>query len=572
MKKYIKFLSGLLALCIIAASACGCGENNKGASTVKKPSKPQSQSSSDNSSDDLSSDISLDGDTDIDISDDFDGLDDISLDDFDFNFTTNQVFTFGKTPVKSNIKGTGGVLPCWWYFPDSTIDGGYSENDIQVAVEQLKNMDVSIVRCLSFQPGYAWDEASGTYNWDSTYMQAFYRYATVLKDNGMEIVINPNRNLAGSEAGEPICTPFKKASDAKNEEEYNRLYGEWVVELINEVIIKRGFTNIKYLMYNTEANNISGITTESEEAYYAKHKEYFDTYLSRVKASDKAMREAGVRDYLKIVGPNTVNGSIATGFQKYCGTRWLEWAVQYGNDCIDIYSAHFYAYLDDYTQDAYNDLLKQEKEFIEIVKPTGKEFWHDEFNTIKKGSSSALTKEDDPLKATTMASMVLAMYEGGGQSALLWYLFDVKWPGTDLTAPPERFEGIHYGGVCPVSYESTIPYTAYYMWCALGSAVKTGDTVYAGTTDGENFHSMLFKHADGTYSIVAVNITWDKTNVTFNLPVSLKGREFTKTVYDPTQVTPTTEYKPLEPSGTVKITNSFKDTVGSYQVVVYNQK
>ena len=82
----------------------------------------------------------------------------------------------------------------------------------------------------------------------------------------------------------------------------------------------------------------------------------------------------------------------------------------------------------------------------------------------------------------------------------------------------------------------------------------------------------MFKHADGTYSIVAVNITWDKTDVTFKLPVSLKGKEFTKTVYDPTTVTPTTEYKPLEPMGTVKITNSFKDTIGSYQVVVYNQK
>lgn len=564
MKKYIKLLSGFLAISIIAISACGCGENEN-VSLVQKTSEPQSADSSDNSSleDNSFTDNSSDNSS---------NFDDFDLDDFNFDFTTNQVFTFSKTPVNSNIKGTGGVLPCWWYFPDSTIDGGYSESDIQIAVEQLKNMNVSIVRCLSFQPGYAWDEASESYNWDSVYMQAFYRYATVLKDNGIEIVINPNRSLEGPQAGEPVCTPFKEASDAKDEDEYNRLYGEWVVELINEVIIKRGFTNVKYLMYNTEANNISGITTESEEAYYAEHKKYFDTYLSRIKASDKAMREAGVRDYLKIVGPNTVNGSTATGFQKYCGTRWLEWAVQYGNDCIDIYSAHFYAYLDDYTQDAYSDLLRQEKEFIEIVKPTGKEFWHDEFNTIKKGYTSASEREDDPLAATTLASMVLAMYEGGAESSLLWYLFDVKWPESNLTAPPERFEGIHYGGVCPVSYESTIPYTAYYMWCALGSAIKTGDTVYSGTTDGENFHSMLFKHSDGTYSIVAVNITWDKTDVTFKLPMSLQDREFTKTVYAPTTIIPTTEYKPLEPTGTVKITNSFKDTIGSYQVVVYNQK
>lgn len=565
MKKYIKFISGVLALCILTATVCGC-DKNSGASTVKKPSKPQTADSSDTSSDNSSDNTSSDDDTSIDISDDFEDLD------FDIDFTTNQVFTFAKTAVNSNIKGTGGILPCWWYFPDSTIDGGYSESDIQIAVEQLKNMKVSIVRCLSFQPGYAWDEASSSYNWDSVYMKAFYRYAKVLKDNGMEIVINPNRNLADPQAGEPVCTPFKRASDAKNEDEYNRLYGEWVVELINEVIIKRGFTNIKYLMYNTEANNIGDVKADNETAYYAEHKKYFDLYLGRIKASDKAMREAGVRNYLKIVGPNAVTAPTAKGYEKHCGKRWLEWAVQYGNDCIDIYSAHFYAYLTDYTQDAYHDLLKQEQEFVEIVKPTGKEFWHDEFNTMKQGYSSATEKEDDPLQPTTLASMVLAMYEGGAQSSMLWYLFDVKWPESDLTAPPERFEGIHYGGVCPVSYESTIPYTSYYLWCALGSAIKTGDTVYSGSTTGENFHSVMFKHADGTYSIVAVNITWDKTDVTFKLPVSLKGKEFTKTVYDPTTVTPTTEYKPLEPMGTVKITSSFKDTIGSYQVVVYNQK
>ncbi len=565
MKKYIKFISGVLALCILTATVCGCDKNN-GASTVKKPSKPQTADSSDTSFDNSSDNTSSDDDTSIDISDDFDDLD------FDIDFTTNQVFTFAKTAVNSNIKGTGGILPCWWYFPDSTIDGGYSESDIQIAVEQLKNMKVSIVRCLSFQPGYAWDEASSSYNWDSVYMKAFYRYAKVLKDNGMEIVINPNRNLADPQAGEPVCTPFKKASDAKNEDEYNRLYGEWVVELIKEVIVKRGFTNIKYLMYNTEANNIGDVKADNEAAYFAEHKKYFDLYMGRIKASDKAMREAGVRNYLKIVGPNAVTAPTAKGYEKYCGKRWLEWAVQYGNDCIDIYSAHFYAYLPDYTQDAYGDLLKQEQEFVEIVKPTGKEFWHDEFNTMKQGYSTATEIEDDPLKSATLASMVLAMYEGGAQSSLLWYLFDVKWPESDLTAPPERFEGIHYGGVCPVSYESTIPYTSYYMWCALGNAVKTGDTVYSGTSDGENFHSMLFKHADGTYSIVAVNITWDKTNVTFKLPMSLNGKEFTKTVYDPTTVTPTTEYKPLEPTGAVKITNSFKDTIGSYQVVIYNQK
>ena len=165
MKNYTKFISGLLALCILAVSVCGCDKNNN-ASAGKKPSKPQPASSTDTSSDNASSD---------DTTDDFGDLD------FDLDLTTNQVFTFAKSPVRSNIKGTGGVLPCWWYFPDSTIDGGYSESEIQIAVEQLKNMDVSIVRCLSFQPGYAWDEASSSYNWDSVYMKAFYRYATVLK-------------------------------------------------------------------------------------------------------------------------------------------------------------------------------------------------------------------------------------------------------------------------------------------------------------------------------------------------------------------------------------------------------
>ena len=102
MKNYTKFISGLLALCILAVSVCGCDKNNN-ASAGKKPSKPQTASSSDSSSDNASSD-----DTSIDTTDDFGDLDF----DFDLDLTTNQVFTFSKSPVRSNIKGTGGVLPC----------------------------------------------------------------------------------------------------------------------------------------------------------------------------------------------------------------------------------------------------------------------------------------------------------------------------------------------------------------------------------------------------------------------------------------------------------------------------
>ena len=569
MKFFTKILSFILALCILAVTTCGCANNDNNSSTDLSSKNDSSVSSNDNlSSDnsDTSDDLNLDLDLDI--------SDDIDFGDLVFDLVTNQVFTFGKTPVNSNIKGTGGVLPCWWYFPDSTIDGGYTEEDIRISVEQLKNTNISIVRCVSFQPGYAWDEENNCYNWDTVYMQGFYRYAKVMLENDIEIVINPNRNLAGPEAGEPVCTPFKEASEAGNEEEYNRLYGEWVVELINEVIIKRGFTNVKYLMYNTESSNISGLTADSEEEFWEKHKAEFFKYLGRVEASDKAMRNAGLRDYLKIVGPNGVDASVGSGYKTTTGTRWLKWAVEYGDKYIDIYSAHFYPRVDDFSQDIYQTVLNREKEYLEIVKPTGKELWHDEFNVNLNGNSTLDKYQDDPLRATTLAQSILALYAAGGKSSFLWYLFDVKWPENDKTAPPAWHEGIHgcQGDLCPPVYQSTTPYYSYYMWCAMSSAIRTGDTIYDGTTDGQNLRSILFKHSDGTYSIVAVNTSLDTTNVTYKLPVSLNGKEFSRTVYDPYTVTPTPEYKPLESNGAVKITTQFEDTLGPYQVVVYNQK
>ena len=63
-----------------------------------------------------------------------------------------------------------------------------------------------------------------------------------------------------------------------------------------------------------------------------------------------------------------------------------------------------------------------------------------------------------------------------------------------------------------------------------------------------------------------------ETEVSYNLPFDLKNRTFTKTVYNPYQFKADTNGTPIPATSTVKIGKSFDDTLGAYQVVVYNQK
>lgn len=578
----VKTVSSLLAAVMMVTALGSCGDknaNNKsnssssGANTDVSSASDSNQTVSDNSQDssisdpfDNSSSDSFD-DSPIDL--DFDNL---------FDFSASAEVKFNKSSSLDNYGGLSGVLPCYWFLPDSTLEDSYTQEEIDLSIKRMLQMGVSVVRTHNFQPGFAWDEKNNCWNWDSEYMTGFYKYADIMKQNNIDIIINTTEGFCSlSRVGEPIIPvnvePPKTTLDSngltKEAIEYEtacaKIYAQWCVDFVKEVIIKRGYSNIKYLMYATEPG--SGFDNDKQQ--YA-----FELYLIYLKESDAALKSASLRNLVKFVGPNaTSSPSKPTNGVSQKAKTWLELAVKYANDYLDIYSLHRYIQTNTFTEDYY-DVWKEFVEYAKsVIKPTGKPYWFDEWNYTVDGGGAYTDTASSKLKATQIALGQLSMMCSGADSSIVWYLTDIKFPGSKRNSSTGEtyVEGIHMAGLQPSVLRSVIPYPSWYVYCMLGSAIRAGDTVYSSTSD-YGIHSMLLKHKDGTVSIVTVSMEMLDTEAEYTLPFNLGNKTFTRTVYNPYTFVADTTGTPIAPTSTVKIGKTLKDNIGAYQVVVYNQK
>lgn len=550
--------------------------------TESKPQGGKTDNSSDvsDSSSDTDSDLDLDLDLDTDLDLDLDL--DLDFDDFTFDFTVAQTVTFDSKAEQTNYSGLMGVLPCWWFVPDKTMQYQYTEEEIEISVKKFLQMGVSIVRCLAFEQSYAWDDVNDKWDWDSDWMTGFYKYCDIMQKNGIEVILNTSLSTSGYTTQLGLENPFlviakrdyaadfesfnEKSLTAKQREIIAEIYGDWLVDFYKEVVVKRGYTCVKYFEPGTEPNS----STESKTIEEVRTS--YENWALNLKACHKAMTDAGFRDKMQFVGPSVVNATENTTTTPWTAKQWLEWCLADCDYAIDIYAAHSYAFGASMTDDLkanYDSLIQN---CYDLVKSTGKPFWCDEFNVMTQTGKYLESAEDGNHGTQVALGYVYQMLKGiSGTCA--WYLTDIKWPNSTATTPPSWVEGIHQLGYDTSILESVIPRKAYYAFCMLGTAVKAGDTVYEGTATEDGLYSVLLKHKDGTYSMVVINLSWNDNDITYKFSQKLSGKVFEKSVYDPLTVTPTTEYKPIEPTSEVKCTdNTVKDTVGAYQVVVYNQK
>ena len=577
-KFFIRFTSLILAT-ILLLSFTSCkkdGNNSDGSSNLNTKNDVINNEDTDSqSSDDPFADLS-------------DDLGDISFQDTDalqdLDLTVHQTVKFNGIPSQEKYAGMTGILPCFWFLPDSTLEQPYTEKQLEISIKKFLQMGVTIVRCHAFEAAWAWDAENDKWDWNTEWMQGFYKYCDLMKKNGIEIIWNPTEityktttglgleepfNIIGKREAPEIFANYNVNSPSKEQKEYMaRLYGQFYVDFYNEVIVKRGYDNIKYFQPGTEPNNGSeGFTDEDVR------KDYEDWLLSFA-AAHSAMEKADCRNKVKFIGPSVVipyrddQTTVKTAFM------WLKWCVKEIDYMIDIYGAHQYgrpsAFSEDWTEEYNARYIVPCKE---IIKSTGKPLWCDEFNVGDSAYSSISDVRDDPLQATQLAYGYMRHMIGGIQASPLWYLADIKWPNITKTSTDGWSEGIHKCGADVSVLESAIPSNAYYVYCMLGSTVRKGDIVYEGNSDLGNVYSVMLKHEDGTYSFISINFGWEENEIKYKLPINLRKSTYEKTVYDPLTFKANSQYKPIQPSKEIKnVTNTFVDVIGSYQVCVYNIK
>lgn len=576
---FIKFTSLVLAIILLILSFSSCKKDSDDSKTSSNINKKVTDEASDNS------DSSLDLDTDS--SEEFDttSFDLLNIDSFeDLDLNVSQTIKFKNTATQENYAGMTGILPCFWFLPDSTLEQPYTQKQLEISIKKFLQMGVTIVRCHAFEAAWAWDAENDKWDWNSKWMDGFYKYCKLMKENGIEIIWNPTEityktttglgleepfNIIAKQQKPEVFSTYNPNSPSPEQKQYMaELYGKFYVDFYNEVIVKRGYDNIKYFEPGTEPNNGSESFTDEEV-----RKDYEDWLLSFSEAH-KAMQKAGCRNKVKFVGPSVVVPYNEDPTKVKTAYMWLRWCVNEIDNMIDIYAAHQYgrpsAFTEDWTDNYNNRYIVPCKD---IIKSTGKPFWCDEFNIGDAKYSEPEVIHSDPLSATQLAYGYMRHMIAGIQASPIWTLVDIKWPNRTQTSTDGWREGIHKTGVDVSVLESVIPKNAYYVYCMLGSTVHRDDAVYEGVSELGNIYSIMLKHKDGTYSFISVNFGWEENEVTYQLPIKLKGLTYEKTVYDPLTFKPDSLYRPIAPSKEIKnVTNRFTDKIGSYQVCVYNLK
>ena len=468
--------------------------------------------------------------------------------------------SYSDTPSVADHAGTGGILPIFWYLNDRSLDAQYTGEQLEFMAKRLKSMNISVVRCQAFQPGYSWDSTDNCWSTETEHMKAFYRYADIMKEYGISIIINPTEGIiSASQAGEPL--PELSCFDTDYNGDGNitaaDVYADWAVWFVKNIVVDKGYSNVKYLMYATEPNN-----RVSDEA------EAFENYIEFIKAADSALKAGNIRNRVKVVGPNVAYNKLldSDGSQLAATVSWLENAVKY-DSLFDIYAAHMYVKCETFEIDTYNYCDEFSERCLKAIKGTGKPLWYDEFNAYYRDTCGGATvSRDMTLRGTQLALSQIALMNKEISGSFIWSLFDYKWTGS-LKTTGSGFEAGYFNfGLDRSVLKSDVPYNAYYAFCILGTAVKAGDKVYPGSSPNSGLYTAELVHTDGSVSYVAVNITGKTATVNFKA-----YGNFIKYTYDPQTVKASSQAEYVPEGTTLNADTYLNDKIGCYQVAVYNR-
>lgn len=392
--------------------------------------------------------------------------------------------------ICENFLGMNAVYHGFGYMKEYEVRGG-CDADIDREVAYAKKANLKIARTF-FAVSTNCKAIEGPYDMNSQRMQAYCKWFQKLKDNGIDVAIECGNGM----------TYF--GHDKPNPERDPYLFAEWAYQTLSYLICELGFTNIKYLSLFVEP------TTNERRAIPDGYPDTWSYYVPVIKAVDERLKRGGLRDWLKFVGPNNSERG-----------RHLANAVADLGDVIDIFSGHFYNYVQHW------EWKLMCNDFSKIVKPSGKPFWMDEY-----GIQMELLR-NTPQYGTKIASIVSASVAAGHQTTLIWTLFDQLHLGSgacDFT--PETientnhaynidsfFDGVHRWGLRHW-IRDTIPeageaYPAWYAYCLLANALSGENVSTCFSDDGCEDYFSAVEHKSTNY-ICAVKSGDDITIVAVN--------------------------------------------------------
>jgi hypothetical protein len=262
---------------------------------------------------------------------------------------------------------------------------------------------------------------TGSADWNSASMLAFYTWLQAMKDFGIMVILKtgwhfPNDVCGISTPLAPSCTPTPT-----NETTWKT----WVSELLNQTINVRGFTNIYAAQFFTEPNVAGGPIPGGYTPV-----QYYSHLISIARAqiaADDASRTP-ILPRIKIIGPSEFS---------FTTDEWTEDLIANNPSLVDIYAAHSYCDVPTFgplgltasncpAYSAWNALFAN---WAGDTDPKG--IIADEGNMLVGGDDDSVGYRATADAGMQWCRLIDGHMQAGCKSSLFWMLQDQKWVGTD---------------------------------------------------------------------------------------------------------------------------------------------
>lgn len=492
-----------------------------------------------------------------------------------------RIFVNNKKIITKGFRGINFIHHLYNYMPDEE-NRMNTPKLIELELETLKKMGVKQVRSY-YGSSLSWDEEKGVHDFESEWMQAFYKNCKDLEKLGIEIGITPQWSFKGflnhCEGSQGVNVRYNGFYVDGDIEATAKNFEKFVEESVY-AFERHSVTNIKYFYCFTECNTAisepKGAGEKTKTYYERRNYEKLIPYYDRfIRAVDTGLKNAGMRDKYKIVAPCD-NWRADDGSEPY--SVLTKYTVENLADKVDIIGSHNgYDRANTFNEDAFYDLPFQKlTNPKQVAQAYGKEYWADEFNVTLHSTYTAKEhrkKDNDPMKGVALGALCNSiMNMGYVHNILLWALYNQQWPNHYAGQVNNEFEnGVHIVGYIPNLRESTVPHNSWYSCAMLTRYIGTGD-VFECQIDRPVYASAINRD-DGELTVVVTSYLDKPTDIEVSFAESIDGKTLYRYLYDPKTIKQTEGCKMIESDSLKeKVTDLFTDTLPAYCVAVYTTK
>ena len=483
---------------------------------------------------------------------------------------------------KSYFRGVNYIHQMASYQKDS-FGRLYTDAQREYELELMKEMRVKMIRAY-YGSSFTYNAETGEQDYNSERMKDFFTACKAMESIGAEVGVTAIWSMGTLIKNSPSTTTDNFNLGCPGivvKDDWNATLKNYREFMKNTVLSLKanGVNNLKYFFAYTECNNsFNGDDLDSKgnpTDTIVGDREYdrlYPLYNDLITALDGGLKDAGLRDQYKIVGPCD-NWRADDGSEPI--SLLVKYTVENLSDKVDIIGSHNgYDRANEYVNDMYYEIPPQKLTYpMEQAKKVNKEFWIDEYNAsvTQYGYEKVRLANQNPWKGVAVGAMMNSIMNMGDVSNLfLWTLWNEQWPDNTNNAMDGEFDnGIQICGYLDCLFETYTPLPAWYSVSLLTRYIGSGH-VYECEGPGYSYYVSAIKRDDGEITVVATNHDIMEVNVKINFEKSLGGKTFYRYVYNTSTIQPTLGCEMIAADAVAKnVTTGFYDQLPAGSVTVY---